>query len=269
MSDELKKFLENSKDYPDATPIKIGDVEVPLGSLRSLNATERQTLQERMKGVEATEKELTTKQATILDLANKAQAAYAAAEEARKAVGERKVEPGTDPFADPWLAPVKEAFSTRDKKLEEYAGQIKKLTDTLTTIAAIGADDRWDREYESIDFGKREKKPARDEILKYAMDNNIIDRHKMPSIRKAWEQMSAADREADKVKQAEERGRELGRQEALAARVPPPGVAGPGQMPPNAKTAAERSTLPDLYQESLKDSELRSLLEQISSAGLS
>ena len=41
---DLKQFLENSKDYPDTTVVKIGDTEVPLGSIRALNATEREQL---------------------------------------------------------------------------------------------------------------------------------------------------------------------------------------------------------------------------------
>jgi hypothetical protein len=266
--DTIKKFLEDSKGYADSTPIRIGDTEIPLGSLRQLNASERTILSDRLKQAEAKEAELNTRQQNIVDLAQKAQQAYEAAETARKTATTRQDTPGTDPFADPWLAPVKTALSERDKKLEEMTNLLKGLQTTVTSAAQVWAQDRWDREYGSLNFGKRERKPTREEILKFAQENKINDRYGMPSIQGAWEKMSEADRLAELSKEQFEKGREEGRMEAMAARVTPPGVSGIGQSAgqPPRKITPETDVLGDLYAESLKDPELRSMIEGLGSA---
>lgn len=267
--DQIKKFLESATEYPDNTPITIGDQQIPLGSLRQLNAAERSTLSERLKGAEEKEAELNKRQASIIDLAQKAQQAYEAAETARKTATTQQPTPGADPFADPWLAPVKEALSLRDKKLEEALNTIKALQGTIGQAATVFMKREWDREYNGLNFGKREKKPTRDEILKFAQDNRIMDSDGMPSVRLAWEKMSEADRAEQIRQEALEKGREEGRMEAMAARVTPPGVSGIGQGPqPNArKITPDTDILGDLYAESIKDPELRGMIESMG-AGL-
>lgn len=262
--DAIKKFLDSATEYPDSTPIRIGETEIPLGSLRQLNASERTTLSERLKGVETKEAELNTRQQNIVDLAQKAQAAYQAAEEARKTATTRTADPGADPFADPWLAPVKTALSERDKKLEEAMNTIKSLQATVGQAATVFMKREWQREYDGLNFGKREKKPTRDELLKFSQENKIVDSDGMPSVRLAWEKMSEADRLEDARKEALEKGREEGRMEAMAARVTAPGVSGMGQGPDPARKAITPNTdiLGDLYADALKDPELRSLIEQ-------
>jgi hypothetical protein len=266
MADDLKKFLENSKDYPDTTPIKIGDTEVPLGSLRALNASERSTLSDKIKAVETQEADVMSRKQKVIELAQKAQSAYDAAEEARKTAA--KPVPGEDPLNDPWFAPVKTELQKRDEQLKVLTD---KLTQTLTSFqnaATIWAEDRWDREYESIDFGKREKKPTRDELVGFATKNNLTDRHRMPSIREAWNKMSEGDRNTELAERARNEGIEEGKRQAMAGRVPPPGASGPGmgaQLPGAKPQAGE---LGDLYGEVIKDPELRALLEQAETHGI-
>jgi hypothetical protein len=268
MADDIKKFLENAKDYPDTTPVKIGDVEVPLGSLRSLNSSERTELASKLKDYEAKETDLKTRQQKVVELASKAQAAYDAAEEARKSAGNRQVPPGEDPFNDPWLAPVKTALSERDKQIESLKTDLKKALDTVTQVAAVGLDDRWDREFSSLDFGKREKPPTRDELLKFATDNNLTDRHKIPSIRAAWEKMSEKDRQDEIAERARQEGIEEGKRQAMAARIPPPGTSGPGWGTPAPGAKPPAGDLGDLTAEVMKDPELRALLEQAETHGI-
>lgn len=262
--DQIKKFLESAKEYPDATPIRIGDTEIPLGSLRQLNASERAAVADRIKQIETKETELNTRQQNIVDLAQKAQQAYAAAEEARKTATTQRTEPGADPFADPWLAPVKTALEGRDKKIDELTNQLKTVLGTVQQAATVWAQDRWDREYDQLNFGKREKKPSRDDLLKFAQEQKLNDRHGMPSIREAWNKMSEADRQADIAAEAREKGREEGRMEALAGRVTPPGVSGIGQTPDLARKPIRPDTdiLGDIFADSMKDPELRALIEQ-------
>jgi len=268
MSDDLKKFLEDSKAYPDNTPIKIGETEVPLGSLRALNASERESLSTRLKEVETKETDLRKRQRTVAELGEKAQAAYDAAEEARKAViASQSSSSGTDWKADPWFQPVAKEFESRDKELNSLKEQLKQALESVKSVATIGLEDRWDREYSSLDFGKRDKKPSREELLEFATKNNLTDRHKIPSVRLAWESMSAADRLADEREKARLEGIEEGRRQAMAARVPPPGVAGPGAILPSGGKAP-KDDLGDLYGDSLKDPELRALLEQAETHGI-
>jgi hypothetical protein len=261
--DTIKKFLDSATEYPDNTPITIGDQQIPLGSLRQLNASERSTLSERLKGVEAKEADLNNRQQKIVDLGQQAQAAYEAAKEAlTKAGSQPPPNPAADPFADPWLAPVKAALDARDKKLEENANLIKSLQATLGQAATVFMKREWQREYDGLNFGKREKKPTRDEILGYAQQNKIVDSDGMPSVRLAWEKMSEADRLEDLRNEALEKGREEGRMEAMAARVTPPGVSGIGQGPaaPPRRIGPETDVLGDLWAESNKDPELRELI---------
>src|SRR6267142_360876 len=263
-ADAIKKFLENATQFPDDTPIKIGDTEVPLGSLRALNASERTQLADKMKEIETQKAELNGRKQKIVTLATKAQAAYDAAEEARRTAGAAPaVKPGDDPFADPWLAPVKRELEARDAVIKGLTDQLKQTLTTVGQAATIFAEDRWDREFSAIDFGKREKKPTRDELLKFATDNNLVDRHKFPSIRAAWEKMSEADRIKEIEEKAREQGREEGRQQLLASRIPPPGVPGPGQAPTLPKPNPNGADLGDLYADAIKDPELRALLEQL------
>lgn len=262
-ADAIKKFLEDTQGHPDATPIKIGDTEIPLGSLRQLNASERQSLSDRLKQVETKEADLNTRQQSIVELAQKAQAAYQAAEEAKAKAGQRTVESSADPFADPWLVPVKAAFTERDKKLEEQAALIKNLTATLGQAATVFMKREWQREYDGLNFGKRDKKPTREDILKYAQENKIVDGDGMPSVRLAWDKMSETDRLEETRREAQEKGREEGRMEAMASRFTPPGIPGMGQGPqPTKKLTPDTDVLGDLYGDALKDPDLRALIEQ-------
>jgi len=262
--DAIKKFLENAKDYPDQTMVTIGETQVPLGSLRQLNASDREALSTAMKANEDKGRELDGQRAKVIDLAQKAQAAHDAAQEAlRKASAAPPPNPGADPFADPWLAPVKKELDTRDAAFTELKNMIGQMANTVKNAATIFAEERWDNQYNGINFGKREKKPTRAEILEFATANKIVDRHGMPSISGAWDKMSEADRLKEAEDRAREQGREEGRMAALATRIPMPGVPGPGQATPMPKSPS--GELGDLYSEAIKDPELRALIEQLPS----
>ena len=268
-TDALKTFLEDTKNHPDTTPIKIGDTEVPLGSLRALNSSERQTLSDRLKQVETKETELNTRQQSIVDLAGKAQAAYQAAQEAQAKAGQRQPNSSEDPFADPWLAPVKSALADRDKKIDELSKLAANLQATLGQAATVFMKREWQREYDGLNFGKREKKPTRDDLLKYAQENKIVDGDGMPSARLAWNKMSEGDRLEEARNEALEKGREEGRMEAMASRFTPPGTPGVGQGPlVNKKLTPDTDVLGDLYVDGLKDAELRPLIEQFMGNGI-
>jgi hypothetical protein len=261
--DLIKKFLQDAKAHPDTTVITIGDQQTTLGDLRAMDTEERQDLSARLADVETRRKEVEKRQGEVVDLAQKAQAAYNAAEEARLKAGAARVDPSTDPWKDPWLAPVKDAIDARDKKIGELQEMLKTTVGAVSRAAQIFSEDRYDREYGSLNFGKREKKPTRDELLKMATDEKLLDRHGIPSITKAWDKFSEADRMEELRKEAFERGREAAHQESMAARIPPPGVPGPGMSGPSPKITPQTDVLGDLYAEAAKDPELRELMAQL------
>lgn len=267
--DAIKKFLESTKEHADTVEVKIGDTVVTLGDLRALSADERKAVADKMTELAATEKDLKERQTKIVDLATKAQAAYDEAQKAKAAAGGGSGggTPPPDPFADPWLAPVKSALDARDKKIEELTGLIKTLGTTVVNGINIFSEDRAEREYNAIDFGKREKKPTRQELIDFATKEGIKDRLGLPSVTAAWNKMSESDRLEELKKSEYERGLEAGRQQRIAASVPPPGMAGPGQLPP-VKIKPGEGELGDLYAEANKDPELRQLLEAAAAQGI-
>lgn len=258
---DLKAFLENTKDYPDTTTVKIGDTDIPLGSIRQLNAHEREQLAEAVKKTAEREQALGARQKEVMDFAAKTQAAYEAVQAASRNVN-TPPNPTNDPFQDPWLVPVKKELDVRDKTIEELKKQVASLLTVSQNMASIWSEDRWDREFSGIDMGKRDKKPTREELLKYATENKIFDRHGIPSVRAAWDKYSEQDRLEELRKAEFEKGREAGRVDALAARIPPPGVPGAG-APAAAPLKPAPGELPDLYAEAIKDPELRALMEQL------
>lgn len=272
--DAIKKFLEGVIEYGDDTPITIAGQQIPLGSLRQLNSSERQRLADGIKGLETREADLRSKEGVALDLTQKAQKAYDAAQEALKSVQTAPpAAPGTDPFADPWLAPVKKALDDRDKRTGDIESQLKGLLNTVQQAVSIAQQREWQREFSGLNFGKREKKPTFQELLKYATDNKVVDSFGIPSISGAWNRMSETDRVAEAEAAAREKGREEGRMEALAARITPPGAPGAGVPPQNppgrgAQAGPDKDILGDLYGDALKDPELRSLIEQAAGAGV-
>jgi hypothetical protein len=259
--DAIKKFLQDTQNYPDTTMVKIGDQEVPLSSLRALNSEERQQLDAAMKSATERQAELDNQRKSVLDLSTKAQQTYEQAQELLKKAAPQP-NPGNDPWQDPWLSPVKAALETRDKQLEELKTHLRTLLTAFTNSVNIYTADRYEREYQGLNFGKREKKPTQEEILKFATENKIVDRHGIPSIRAAWDKMSEADRLEEIRQEALEKGREEGRQQAIASRIPPPNVPGPGINPPPNRTPGD-GTLGDLWAEANKDPELRAMIEQL------
>lgn len=264
--DVIKKFLADTANHPDTTMVKIGDTEVPLGSLRALNSDDRAELETAMKDVNTRRTEVEAKTKEVLEMSTRAQSVYQSATDLQRQL-EDKIKAagggGANPWDDPWLKPVNERLTAREKEIADLKEMLKTTIGAVSRAATIFADDRQEMEYSRIDWGKREKKPTRDEILKFATDNKITDRHGMPSIAGAWHKMSEGDR-LDQIRlEAEAKGRELGRQEALASRMPQPGIPGAGMSGALPKVDLNRGDLGDLYAESLKDPELRSMIQEL------
>jgi hypothetical protein len=265
----FEEILKDTTKYGDATPIKFTDTDgnvhdVPLGSFRTLNARERQELAGRMEAATAKEQNLTSREREVVNNAKLAQEALESLQAARAALPNPTA--GADPYADPWLAPVKKDFDARDKTIDELKKMVQSGQTTVTEIAKVWAQDRWKNQYKGLNFGKRDKPPTREELLKFSTEHKLNDEYGFPSVEKAWEEMSKGDRETELKQQEFERGKEAGRMEALVARVPQPGVPGMGSGAPPPKAAP--GELPDLYAESMKDPELRAMMDELAKVGI-
>lgn len=259
----LPEILSDREKYADTLTMRIGDTEVPLSSLRQLNASEQESLKTAISSAQAKEQEVNRRHEEVVGLSKKAQEAYEAAQQLQQ-TAQRQQNPPADPFADPWLSPVKTEFANRDKTIDELKAMLKTYGTVITNAATIFSEDRLDNEYGRLDFGKREKRPSRDELRDYALKNKIVDRHGLPSVARAWEDMSKGEREADLKKQEFERGMELGRQQALASRLPAPGVPGaPPAMASKEIISSGSINSGALYEEALKDPELNALISQL------
>jgi hypothetical protein len=266
---DFSKILADTETYKDDMNMtfKSADgtpVEVQLGALRNLNASERQSLTEKISVAQAREAEINRRDASSTELSKKAQQVLDEIEKMK--ANTRSTAPGDDPFADPWLAPVKAALDKRDNDIAELKKLVASGQSTVAEAAKIFLKKNWKSEYGSINFGKSTKKPTQDELVKYAATNKLVDEDGIPSISRAWEEMSKGDREADLIKEAEARGEEKGRIAAMAARVLPPGVPGSAGGP--APKAAPPGELGDLYSQALQDPELRRQLEELGAAGI-
>lgn len=267
--DIIKKFLSESQQHPDTTEVRIGEQVVTLGDLRALDAEDRATLGAKLDAATKREGELKDQQAAAMKLSSDAQKAYdTALELQKKASAAAPAVPSADWKNDPWMQPVVKELEARDRALEELKGVLKTVVTVVGNAANVHSEDRWDRQYEGIDFGKREKKPTRDELLDFAKTNKLLDRHNLPSVSLAWNKMSEPDRIEDIRKTEREKGKEEGRMEALANRLPPPGVPGPGPNTMPKIITPGTDILGDLAAESLKDPELRALLEATTAAGI-
>jgi hypothetical protein len=266
---DFSKILADKETYKDDLTLRFKDAdgserEVPLGDFRSLTSREQKELSDRIADAQARETEASKRFESADNLGKQAAKVLADIEELKK--NTRTAAPGEDPFNDPWLAPVKEALSKRDAEIADLKKLVASGQATLQQAAQIFLKNNWKSEYNSLNFGNTSKKPTRDELVKYAATNKLTDEDGIPSISRAWEEMSRADREEATKKEAYERGLEAGRIAAAANRVTQPGV--PGSGGPAAPVKTNPGELPDLFTEGMKDPEIRGLLQQLAEAGI-
>ena len=258
---DLNEILKDKEKYPDTMTVKFGEVDMPLGSLRQSSASEREQLQAAIKQNQDREKEISARELRAVKLSGDAEQTYErlkALEESAK----HPAAPSADIWSDPFLAALKPEFEKRDQTVAGMQAENKKLVAALTQALAINMDERWDSQYNSIQFGKAAKKPTREELLKFAQENNILDKHKLPSVSRAWEEMSKTERLAQSTEEARQQGIEEGRRLQMASRVMPPGVPGAGPLP-SGNGKLNPGELPDLLTESQKDPHLRALIDSI------
>jgi hypothetical protein len=265
----LQEILANREQYADNLNITIGEAQVPLGSLRDLTAAEQSRLTNLIKATDETKRDAESRLQTAIETARKAEEAYAAAQEMKRTAGIATPPPGTNPLDDPFFTPIRGEFDKRDKSIAELKEELKKAINMATNMGTIGLEDRWDNQYSSLNFSvlpKDKPKPTRQELINFATQNKLIDRHNIPSIGRAWEEMSKSySLDAERVK-ARQEGIEEGRRMSLAASVQQPGSSGPAPLAGSPKYT-NGDVLGDLTSEALKDPEIRGMMEQLQRAG--
>jgi len=231
----FEEVIADSTKFPDNLEIEVAGTKIPLGSLRAVNKAERDRLSAEISTVSKERENLTAKQNEALRLAQEAATIKEQIE--ADAARRQQVNTGADPFeTDPFYAPVSKKLQglqdKYDKTMQKLEAAVENLNKTTTSMASIWAEDRWDSEYEQITHSvpedKRSAIPSRKELLEFAAKEKILDRHNLPSIRKAWEKKTEAQRMTETAEEARQKGIEEGKRMAFAARIPKPSTVQTG-----------------------------------------
>lgn len=255
MAKTLQEILADPKNYADELTIQIGDTPVPLGSLRSIGKSEQDRLTSELSKATEARTQAEKERENALSLSQKA-AELNAALEARIAADPRGT-PTQDQFeTDPWYEPIRKRLSKYDEAVTKFNDAVSKLENMQKNQAIVYADRLWDSEYEGLKFTDKNRK-TRDEILKFAAENKIVDKHGIPSVRLAWDKMTEVDRMAEAAEAARLEGIEQGKREAFVSRVRPPST-----VPPSGNGAVQFDDWNKLTDAALADPEIRKLVER-------
>jgi len=245
MDIDFAAILQDEGTYPDALEVTLGDKKVSLGQIRDRSKREQARIAAELAKVNEERQSLDTRNKEILALSEKATEVYNRLQEQLAKASERTPAAG-DPEAlwgtDPWYQPAR-------KRVEEVDKMVKQLSDTQRQIAqavqgaiALYMDDRFDREYEQVapeieKFPKLAEWKDQEKLKKFAADNNLLDKRKLPSIRAAVEKLTAAEREAMKEQTAYERGLNEGMLRARLGAQPKPASAAAAVVNASGKPA--------------------------------
>jgi hypothetical protein len=256
---DLEQALGDTS-IPDDATLTFNGKNITFANLRGLTRKQQTALQAKIDAAAAKEREVSTQQETLIRLTQEAQQIHDRLQQQETTRPAPAAAAGDDAWdSDPFYKPVRERTSKLEKRLDEIADSTKKLTEAMTRSIQTWADDRWEREYDSISVPKGKERPKREDLLKYATDNRLVDRHGMPSVRAAWDKMTAADRQKEIEDAAYERGRQEGEQRARIAAMPQPATMSPG----NGRFSGAQAPLEsfdDLTAKALADPELRAVI---------
>ena len=262
---DLNEILKDSTKYPDNLTIKIQDTDVPLGSLRQLHASERQSIERERSEIGTARQTLEQERSQVIELARKAAEASATIDGVVK-----QRESSADPYENDILyEPVRKRLSKHEETVGSLKTEIDKLQKTFQNGALLLAEERWQRQWDKIE-PELEKYPELksnwdyDKVLKFAAENKHLDSRGFPDIRKAWHVLTEAAREKQKADEAYQRGIEEGKKMAMLKQVPRPTSAGKGGPP--VQTTSDG--LDGLTKEAYDDPEIRGMIEQLQSEAI-
>jgi hypothetical protein len=260
-----EEILADTKTYPDTLAISFNGVEIPLGSLRAVAKSKQDAAESERKAAEAARtaaeaqraefNRLTDEAREVYENLNSTNASAAAAAAAAAPVVEDEFD--KDPVWNPVrkrlgsLAEEQKKFAEATKKVEEAN---KRLENMLARSAEVFAYDRWERQYSGYQHKPDGK--SLDDVVKYATDNRIVDRFGLPSVEKALDQMTAADRQKAVEDSAFKRGMEEGQRLGRISTMPRPMTVGPTN-PAGSKPLED---FDQLTERALSDPELATLI---------
>lgn len=255
MAKTLDEILTDVENYPDNLTIKIHDNDVPLGSLRTFNKSERDKLISEQSAAKASREAAEKERTAALALSEQA-AKIQRDLEARIAADPRGNNPTQDQFdTDPWYEPIRKRMAKYDEAVKKLDDATQRMENMQKNMSMTWAQDRWDNQYRTISGSMTDRnRKGKDDLLKYAAENKLVDSYGIPSVTMAWDKLTEADRMAEATEKARKEGEERGRQAAFAARVRPPSSGRPG------KTPVELNDWNDLTDVAMQDEEIAKMI---------
>jgi hypothetical protein len=260
---DFKKIFANRDKYPDTMKFTLGDgAEVSLADLREYDASVGGDLR---KELDRQRLELDADRTKVTEAGNRVAQMYVDLEAQRRALPVATT-PNADPLAkyaeDEVFRPVVQHM----RQIEEgYKGELKSVTEKLDqvvrSISQMGATYMGDKalnEFSSLPANDPVRPPnlTLDSLYKYAVEQGVYDRNKLPDLREAYNKLTSDARHKHEITAAEQRGREAERQDrAENAMLPRPNGGMPalpeGFKPPiNMQDAfARAATDKDLWKQ--------------------
>jgi hypothetical protein len=267
MDIDFAGILKDDATYPDALEVTLGDKRVALGTLRDLSKREQARVADELSRATAERTSYEAKNREVVALSEKAASIYEDLQKKLAEASTRQPNPG-DPEAlwdsDPWYGPARKRVSSIQATVDQLAATQKQLATAMQGAIGLYMDDRWENEYARVTpeldkYPKLAEYKDIEKLKKYAADNNLVDKRKMPSIAAAVERLTVAEREAAKSNEAYERGLREGQLRARLGAQARPASAAAAISTADGKPAAtfEEAMSPESV---ASDSELNEML---------
>jgi hypothetical protein len=257
MEFDIKALFSNKKDFPDDMEIALANgATISVKALREYNDQTGGALKAQMeaerKKIDADRSELQRASQEVANLYQLLQTKEA--ELASKQT--TQVEKGkSGDLDDPFFAPVVKELNALKQSIADLKDkELKSLQQTVAT-ATLGYTNREiNREYGSLPFseyfpdGHIPPDLAVDQLTKYALDNHLLTKERLPDLREAFDRRTRdqykAKMEADIRKQVQDEYAKKEQEKAIASMMPRssglPGITDGSARPKNApKNMAE------------------------------
>lgn len=207
----LKEMVSDSTRYPDSLEIVAGDSKMTLGEIRVFGTDGAKQIAEDRARLEQTRRETS-------EFYAKTQAAAQELEAYRQQlIAAQNAQPAAQPGeynldSDAYLNPVVTMVRNLEAKIASYENDIATLRGNEQQMAAVFLDRDWDSQMSGIKDMPNDIN--REKVLRYAVENGIVDKYKLPNLRVAYERMTEPMRLEKMTKEAEARGAEKARMES-------------------------------------------------------
>lgn len=263
---EFSEVIRDTAKFPDTMTVKIGDAEIPLGSIRALSARERQELEQGIGKNKERETELETRKSEVLKLAAEAQRIMSEAEAARTAAAGNT----QSVWDDAVYAPLRKEFDKEVSARNDLSKKYEQLFAAVGALAQVGIADREERQFEAVSSELRKREKFKDwdlnKLKNFAAEKNKKDKFGLLDLRAAAHDLTEEDRGAEESRRAREEGIQEGKRIALASRIQQPST-NQGFVPRVINAKDGEATLDNLEAEMMNDPEIRKLWEQTLSGG--